>query len=397
VAAAGDEDKLNLTTGAVDSRPYYVNNTTERANMKKRYIVPVIIVSLGILFFVMYFVIKWLLPLPPNAEFHFEETEEVILDDYYEKWEVPYSLGSWVMYDERTFLLDSMNVLAKIDADSKTVVSRVDFPEDEWCNGVIIRENGNILKQLYSRDHSVEDDGIQTFNFREFTPDLEFIRDIPIAEGIFSIEIIGDTVYAIDSDKSKYYTMDENLNILTEMTVNIDIEEGYTVSSQNIIMGADGKPYIRINCVKWAETFSNERVSLEKDYITSFEPDPSAIIELPGGGEWHGYMGFVAGDEDYPFYATLFDVVDSRFWINILQEDSERYAIMGINPDGTSKKVSNAYFDVGDEKRPTHIRDTAINVFVFIFGKYNYRDGVIYDLTTRDSKIILKKYTKVYN
>ncbi|MDR0943892.1 MAG: hypothetical protein LBM41_05100 [Ruminococcus sp.] len=384
----------------------------EKAVRKIKIIGISIFILIIVLFIGVRYLIKYIAPVEPDVGFHFEE-KKITLLDYYDD---PYSsLDSsvdfkWVMIDEDTFICRDDKTLIKIDAKKGQIVRRSKtFLEDESVSEIIVLGDGNIAVSVYKSIG--EDNGY--YYLRKFTPDLGIIGDTLIPEELGGLRfdaayldgIFYESQIDTENDVHLLYTYDENMNILSKETINIDFLQNYSRVGATAFISGDGKP--AIYWTVWSTDPNDPKQTLTgssgyhyRNYITSFEAKPSEIIRLPQRNEADNYFYAAAGDEEYPIYVDF--VNTDLLYLVLFGEDIRGNGVMGVKWDGTAEKIlATNDEDMINGSRPFY--RTASLIF-----SSQTRNGNLYTLeyeyaetdddgTKHGPRLVLRKLMKVYD
>jgi hypothetical protein len=368
--------------------------------MKKRYKIPLIIIAVLFVIFLICVAVKLIFPLQPNVGFHYEASEMVLLD-YSDDPDMKLraSCFFWDFADGRYVVTEVNGNVVKFDIETGEITARIQLAENEDFGFAKHRENGNCLLGI-----GVLEEGKSNYTYilREYTPDLIFIREIPLPEGISlqSSAIGSDVIYSVKMDTETFavsiLTLDENFNILTEETVDTSFGGKRNPITPTVSISADGKPFLM-----WQ--FSRKDINdppegfATTEFITSFEAKPSFVLELPKAFEEDAFYFAGSGDDDYPIIVNYFPYPQ---WFDfLLNEPIRGDGFIGVKWDGTTKKLlaSNAqswvmghapYYNPGLLFMNGHV----YNGDIYYLSEYSA------DPTVDDSKsLYLHKLTKVYD
>jgi hypothetical protein len=369
--------------------------------MKKRYKIPLIIITVLFVIFLICVAVKLIFPLQPNVGFHFEESETVLIDQSSNLYmDSRINTFWWDLIDERYAVFEAGDSVIKMDIETGEITAQAPLAREEETMGIKHRDNGNILAHVIVSDT----DGNTTDRIiREYTPDLIFIRDIPSPEEFYfpeSVFVDGVFYYAThdpDANTAKIYTFDENLNMLTSEDVDKSFMVAHSLASPTTRLSADGKLFIHwfVNSTdpddpKRRKELSG-RIDDDKFYITSFEAAPTTVIELPQKDSFDSYsVGAATGQDEYPIYVYYFN--QGETWLDVVFGENLRgEAVMGVKWDGTTEKIA--------------VTDVTLDAsaYLMFLGRGIVRDEIIYDLegayeySGSGPRLILRKYAKVYD
>jgi hypothetical protein len=246
-----------------------------------------------------------------------------------------------------------------------------------------------------------EDGETRTYNLLKYSPSFELLHNVPVPEGFylrrqgFSDGIFYTTTRSEEDLTVTLYTLDEKMNILNEETTSLPFVDNPTRLGFVEFIDANGNPAIYWDILTKATKSNGETEYNTEHFITSFEANPSFIMELPNLLPLRLYGLPGTGDGEYIYYMSFY----SNFQIlgivyNIFGEDIIGDGILGIKADGSTEKIVLTNEENDDY---TLAFNLLWNTNTHNGDIYFLSDDYIPETDPQLSRVVLEKVEKVYD